>query len=284
MRSASTALVAALLSRQPLYSADLFTISLIDGTTLRWTSADFDITYGGEVWSARGPMIDRTAWATKNTTEIPEMTIQIGSTGLDFGSVNLKRAAHDGLFDGAYLLLQRAFMPSFGDTTLGLVTLFGGRFGAIEITALGIKATCTASNVLMAQNLPRRVYQARCTHTLYDAGCTLSPAAFTDHYVVLSANRIAINWFGSPVNPPSRYLFGTMRVTSGIAAGEALTVSSAASNGVAFGYPLLNIPVAGDRFSVTWGCDKSMATCQDPFNNLINFGGFPYIPPPSVGI
>lgn len=284
MRSASTALISALLARQPLYSADLFTISLIDGTTLRWTSADFDITYGGEVWSARGPMIDRTAWATKNTTEVPEMTIEIGSTGLDFGSINLKRAAHDGLFDGAYLLLQRAFMPSFGDTTLGLVTLFGGRFGAIEITALSIKATCTASNVLMAQNLPRRAYQARCTHTLYDAGCTLSAAAFTDHYVVLSANRIAINWFGSAVNPPSRYLFGTMRVTSGIAAGEALTVSSAATNGVAFGYPLLNIPAPGDSFSLTWGCDKSMATCQNTFANLLNFGGFPYIPAPSIGI
>lgn len=284
MRAASPALIAALLERQPLYSADLFSISLIDGVTLRWTSADFDIGYNGEVWSARGPLIDRTAWATKNTTEIPEMTIQISSTGLDFGSLNLKTAAHGGLFDGAYLLLQRAFMPAPGDTTLGLVTLFGGRFGAIEITALGIKATCTASNVLMAQNLPRRVYQGRCTHTLYDAGCTLHAADFIDNYVVLAAGRIAVNWVGAALHDPARYLFGTLKMTSGVAAGETLSVSNTASTGVALGYPLLNIPAPGDTFSVTFGCDKSMATCANTFNNLLNFGGFPYIPPPSTGI
>lgn len=284
MRAASSVLISALLSRQPLFSADLFTISLREGTTLHWTSADQDIRFGTDTFSARGPMIDRTAWATKNTTEVPEMTIEIGSTGLDFGSVNLKTAAHNGLFDGAYLLLQRVFMPTFGDTTLGAVILFGGRFGAIEITALGIRATCTASNVLMTQNLPRRTYQARCTHTLYDAGCTLSAAAHTDSYTVLSANRIVVNWVGAALNPPARYLAGTLRITSGPAIGEKMTVSDFSSAGVGIGYPLLNIPEPGDSFTVAWGCDKSMATCQNTFANILNFGGFPYIPAPSIGI
>ena len=35
---------------------------------------------------------------------------------------------------------------------------------------------------------------------------------------------------------------------------------------------------AGDRFSITAGCDKRFATCRSKFNNGINFQGFPHMP------
>jgi uncharacterized phage protein (TIGR02218 family) len=284
MRAASMALISALAARTPLWSADLFTISLPNAITFYWTSADQDIAYGGNVFSAKGPTIDRTQWSAKNTTEIPELSVQIYSTGTDFsgGTVNIKEAAHNGLFDGAYLLLQRVFMPSFGDTSLGAVTLFGGRVGALEITALGIKLTITASNVLMAQNLPRRTYQASCMHTLYDTGCTLLASNFTDSYTVASANGIAIDWVGSGPTDPSIYVFGTLTITSGAGAGQQLTVQAASSTGVSFGYPLLIIPAAGDSITIEQGCAKTVARCGQ-FNNTINYGGFPYIPPVSTG-
>lgn len=39
------------------------------------------------------------------------------------------------------------------------------------------------------------------------------------------------------------------------------------------------LPVrAGDRFRISVGCDKRMATCRDRFANLLNFRGFPHIP------
>lgn len=285
MRASSMTLTSALIARTPLWSADLFTVLLPDATTYRWTSADQDISMDGVTWSSRGPTIDRSAWSSKNTTEIPEMTVQIFSNGRDFadGSVNLMNAAINGLFDGAYLLLERVFMPTFGDVALGRVTLFGGRFGSLEINALGIKATCTASNVLMTQNLPRRTFQATCTHTLYDVGCTLHAADFTNAYVVSAANKIAIAWVGSAAVDPSFYQFGTMRITSGAGAGQALTVQNFSAAGVSFGYPLLTVPLPGDSFTVSQGCSKTIARCQQ-FNNIINFGGFPYIPPVSVGL
>jgi uncharacterized phage protein (TIGR02218 family) len=286
MRAAhSMSLISALIARQPMWSADLFTISLPDATTYTWTSADQDIVYSGITFSAKGPAIDRTAWSAKNTTEVPEMTVQIYSNGRDFGdgSLNLKTAAINGLFDGAYLLLQRVFMPTFGDTALGAVTLFGGRFGALEINALGFKATCTASNVVMAQNLPRRTFQASCMHTLYDAACTLNPAGFTDTYTVASANAISVAWVGGALIDPQNYVFGTLQMTSGAGAGQRLTVHAAASFGVAFGYPFVTVPAAGDTFTIKQGCAKTIARCQS-FGNILNFGGFPYIPPVAVGL
>jgi uncharacterized phage protein (TIGR02218 family) len=35
---------------------------------------------------------------------------------------------------------------------------------------------------------------------------------------------------------------------------------------------------AGDEYIATAGCDKSLATCRDRFNNVINFRGMPYLP------
>lgn len=286
MRAVSNmTLLSALASRTPMFSADLFTLSLPNATTYYWTSADQDISFNGVTWSAKGPTIDRSAWGAKNTTEVPEMTVQIYTTGTDFagGTTNLKQAAVNGLLDGAYLLLQRAFMPTFADTTMGVVTLFGGRVGAIDVTALGLKLTCTASNVLLTQNMPRRTFQATCMHTLYDAFCTLSEAAFTDSFVVAAANSLAINWTAASATDPQNYVFGVMTLTSGVGAGQKITVQAASSTGVAFGYPLVTIPQPGDTFTIAQGCDKTVGRCQ-AFNNVLNFGGFPYIPAVSTGI
>jgi uncharacterized phage protein (TIGR02218 family) len=35
---------------------------------------------------------------------------------------------------------------------------------------------------------------------------------------------------------------------------------------------------AGDELLLTVGCDKAIKTCQDKFQNVANFQGFPYIP------
>jgi uncharacterized phage protein (TIGR02218 family) len=42
-------------------------------------------------------------------------------------------------------------------------------------------------------------------------------------------------------------------------------------------YEIPNFPVGGDVLSLYPGCDHSMATCISKFNNLVNYGGFPYM-------
>lgn len=46
--------------------------------------------------------------------------------------------------------------------------------------------------------------------------------------------------------------------------------------------PLPYPPAAGDAFVAYPGCDKSQRTCQMKFDNLRNFGGFPYVPAPET--
>ena len=47
-------------------------------------------------------------------------------------------------------------------------------------------------------------------------------------------------------------------------------------------YPLPFAPATGDAFNVAFGCDHTQATCVAKFNNLPNFRGFPYVPPPQL--
>lgn len=42
--------------------------------------------------------------------------------------------------------------------------------------------------------------------------------------------------------------------------------------------PTLNTIQTGDTFSVVPGCDLQEVTCRERFNNISNFGGFPFIP------
>ena len=43
--------------------------------------------------------------------------------------------------------------------------------------------------------------------------------------------------------------------------------------------PMPDVPAAGDGFTVYPGCPKSMRACALIFNNLIHFGGAPFVPP-----
>jgi uncharacterized phage protein (TIGR02218 family) len=282
---ANAALIAALAARAPLSSADLFTFTLRDGSTFRVTGADRDVTWSGTTWSAAGPTIQRSTWSVKNTTEVPEMTIRIFTDGTDFEPGNLKRLVHDGYFDGAYVELSRAFMPTFGDTSLGTVLLFGGRAGKAEITALGITLTCTASNVILAQNIPRNTYQLGCIHTLYDTGCTLSKWAHTATFTVQAATAITLV-SAEPMPNGGNYVLGTTSIIDGVGVGQSRTIEAwdtVGQQAVQVSYPLLTVPQPGDHFTLSEGCDKTRARC-DQFGNLVNFRGFPNIPPAELGL
>jgi hypothetical protein len=44
--------------------------------------------------------------------------------------------------------------------------------------------------------------------------------------------------------------------------------------------PFLFAIAVGDTFTLLPGCDHTTSACQNLFDNLARYGGFPYIPPP----
>jgi uncharacterized phage protein (TIGR02218 family) len=285
MRPIPGALQSFLLSRQPYYRADLYTITLVDGVTNSyWTDCVQSLTVGGNVYTALGARLERTRLSVKNTVEVPELVIKVGATDADtIGGVGFKQQMHNGYFDGATVSLSRVFMPTMGDTSLGSVLLFAGRMSQVKVTALGGEFTVKGANVLMNQYVPRNVYQVPCIHAFCDAGCTLAAATYTTSQTVgTGPTRYKLPWGTVPAKP-NIYTSGVITMTSGAANGQQRTVKFADSSGLTLQYPLYNTPSAGDTFSAFQGCDKSYnsgsgQSCTDR-SNTQHFRGFPFVPP-----
>jgi uncharacterized phage protein (TIGR02218 family) len=130
--------------------------------------------------------------------------------------------------------------------------------------------------------MPRNIFSPTCLHVLYDAGCALNAADFaTTTTVGAASTQTIINNAAASQNEVQ----GTMAFTSGLNAGIRATIKSAV-NGVSWSlmYPLPNIPAPGDSIIAYFGCDHTAATCSAKFSNLVNFRGFPNVPPPDYAI
>jgi uncharacterized phage protein (TIGR02218 family) len=75
---------------------------------------------------------------------------------------------------------------------------------------------------------------------------------------------------------------GRLVWTSGANAGLAVEVKAhthgTGSARLSLFLPMPDPIAIGDGFTVTAGCDKTLATCRDRFSNVVNFGGFPHMP------
>jgi uncharacterized phage protein (TIGR02218 family) len=129
-----------------------------------------------------------------------------------------------------------------------------------------------------------RLYTATCSADLGDGRCTvdLTRPGFrgngtvtallgTSSFAASGLNDYDGEWFTA----------GKLTFTSGANAGNAVEVKSH-RNVVTVTFSLWQVmpqPIApGDTFTVTAGCDKRAATCQNRFSNLVNFRGFPHVP------
>jgi uncharacterized phage protein (TIGR02218 family) len=289
LRAASPALVAALAAGACRYSANLITITLIDGTTVfNWTDFDQDLDFAGTVFTSRGQYLSRPSWKVSNTTEVPDLSLKVSSINTAFnGGGSLELQIHSGLFDGATFLMQRAMMGlDANPNTLGVVPLFGGKIAGIDLD--GLTATIGAKGKIndLDQYAPRNLYQIPCNWAFCSPGCTLSKSAYTASYDVgADPTTTFIPWASAPSNATT-YQNGTLVINSGSASGSRRSIAAASSLGLTLAYPLSFLPSAGDAFSAIQGCDKTLNSGSNQsctaYGNTSHYRGFPDVPQPSL--
>lgn len=293
LRPTTGALALALASGVELFSADFFTFTLVDGVTIyRWTSFDRDLKdpTGVNTFTSQGPYLTRTKWSVENTMTVPTLEVELNALNTAFnGGANIKLQIHNGLFDGATLLLQRAFMPTAGDTvTLGTVDLFSGEIAGIDL--IGTTATLTVKGKVnkLDQYVPRNVYQIPCLHAFCDINCTLNRATFTTTFTVgASPTATFIPWSAAP-GTPANYQSGTVAITTGAGAGQRRNVAFANSSGLTLSYPLYIVPAPGDSFTAFQGCDKTFNSGSGQsctaYANTQHYRAFEFVPPPNSAV
>lgn len=189
----------------------------------------------------------------------------------------------NGGFDGARVQVDRCFMPSYGDTSAGVVNIFTGRVSDVKPSRTEIQLSVTSDLELLNAPMPRNVYSPACSHNLFDSGCGASKAAFSAATACATGTtNLVINC--SLAQAAGHFDAGTITFNSGQNAGASRTVKSYTPGVFVLSLPLPFVPAVGDAFTAYAGCDKSQATCNSKFNRLASFRGFPFIPVPEASI
>ena len=286
MRTASPGLTAYLAQARNgdaiLLAVDCFTITLVTGQAINLTNYDQPVVFNGTTFVARSVLIDGLKYKTATGLEVDKQQITIAArpTDLVAGAMFLN-ALRDGAFDGCVIQRDRVFMIALGHPPVGGVTLFHGRISTVDqVGRTSAKITVASDLILLDMDMPKNLYAATCLHTLYDSGCGIIRGTYAHNAIAHAGSTATYIFFPDAI---AQFQQGSLLFTSGVNANVRATVKSADSGvGVTLMYPLPSPPAAGDAFTVYQGCDHTPATCAAQFNNLANFRGFPYVPPPQI--
>lgn len=315
MKSFSADLMALLQSGVPIEAVDLISIGPCqNGATIYATTGQVPLTFGGDTYQpTQFGSWSRGSVTTKIGLESNSCDLTVfgdNQIPVYFPGTNSTALLLDGIKFGVlgdadvtiYTLYNSDYLPGYsfpavtGPTGGSLVeTKFVGQvanIGSIGMT----KAKITAQDMLYLLNIqvPRRVIQASCSHTLYDAGCALTAANFTKSgavatvtypYLFITSAHIA------PTSAAGTFAQGVLTWTTGANAGLSSFVRAWTPGTSSDTIQLDTAPIfpiqAADAFSVRQGCNKTLASCNDlqgATNAMTHYGGQPDTPVPETAI
>lgn len=288
--------------------AQLYTFNLITGEVLRYATGDRAITYpgAGGTWDhnkVRIDTMDNKAVVHYKTgldadtyavTLMPRLVDDLSRALYPdtIGGQPWIAAALAGALDGATVFVDEAYFngwppPSGGAITpVGVLPLFAGLMADVAPSRSGVSIIVNSHLELLGVNMPRRLYQEGCIHTLFDGDCTLNAATFARTGTVATVTDRT--HFTSAVAAPlgsGDYTLGQVVFTAGNNAGfsEMVAFWDSATGLFTLRAALPYAIQPGDAMTVYPGCDKTQATCTK-FANIANYGGTPYVPPPETAV
>lgn len=201
------------------------------------------------------------------------------------GAAGVTRAqVASGLFDGArcYGFATTWKLPVEDEEPLTL-----GLFGKTTI----LDDRYRIGGVSLGDTLNRstgKSYGAQCPKVFLSqtyAGCYVPAAANTVTGALTAVSSANIFTDSGRSEPSDTFGEGTIQFTSGPNAGlKALEIKAYASGVVETYEPFYYLPVIGNTYVMTRGCRKRSLDCKarwngtTTFNNIVNFGGYEFIP------
>lgn len=157
-------------------------------------------------------------------------------------------------------------------------TYWKGRVSGSSISGDEVTLTCENIFTSLRRSGLRARYQKGCRHALYSPNCSMALADFASAATVsaVAGNTVTFT-LDTDTFADGYFNGGIMQAVDGMRyisshVGGTLTLMQASR-------PLALLVADGPQ-AVTLhpGCAHTIADCRDKFNNLVNFGGFPWIP------
>lgn len=274
MKSVSTAFQNLLTAGGTLLRADLLTITTAVGVVYRFTSADIDISYGGNTYS------HALKWSRMGTsqgigTSPDQIDLELYDDGaVQFYGTTLMNAVAAGIFNGAIVQIDKLVMPTWGDTSPGICGWFLGYVSTPKSVSGKVGLSVKSMIGKLAIAMPRTIIQPQCNNAFGDAACGFNVASVTFSGTCTG---------GTPLQPTASGLtdhqfdLGKIKFLTGANAGVTRSVKQNASGVIYLAYPLPNPPANGDTFNISQGCPRTQAACTS-YGNLPHFKGTPYVP------
>ncbi len=248
-----------------------------DGARQGFTDHDRPVTFDATIFEAATGF---TASEVKDTIGLNVDNLEVTSALSSDHLVEADLAS--GYYDDAAVEL---FRVNWADPAQR-VLMRAGSLG--EVRRSGIAFAAEVRGLAHYLQQPKgRLYQFTCDADLGDARCGIDRTApvYAGHGSIATITSAR----GFTASGLSAYLDGwftrgLLTFTSGAANGQAIEVKahavSAATGVIAFElWSPARLPLAaGQTFTVTAGCDKTLSTCAAKFANTINHRGFPHIP------
>ncbi len=266
---------AAHLSAKATTLARCWRLTRRDGTVMGFTDHDRPLAIEGLVYEAS------TGLAASDVVANADLSVGGGEVSGALASAAISEAdIAAGLYDGATIdvyLVNWVEPSQYLHQRTGVIGEMTRRDGAFvaEVRSL-------------AQALDQeqgRVYQHRCDADLGDARCGIDLTVAALHgtgTIVAATSRSRLIASGLTTFASGWFNRGRLQFTSGANAGFAVEVKIHAADPagtlIELWQPAAQDLSAGDRFTVTAGCDKLIETCDQRFSNALNFRGFPHIP------
>jgi len=190
-----------------------------------------------------------------------------------------------GLFDGAVVSI---FATSWSAPIEDEEPIVRGIFGKARLE--DDRYTIDGLSLIDALNTARNdQFTAQCPKVFLSqgfGGCLVPVAPNTVTGSLTSVSSAALFTDTARGEASDTFAAGTIRFTSGPNAGlKALEILSFASGGVIATFePFYYLPQIGDNYTMVRGCRKRRSDCEaregvsGTFNNIVNFGGFPWVP------
>ena len=157
-------------------------------------------------------------------------------------------------------------------------TIFKGYVKTSEINANFIVLSISPNISKLNKNI-NDMFSPICRHCLGGEKCMINFENYKASGVIieiLSNDSFLGNHRENKQVSIGYYKYGMVKFLSGKLCGFSFQIKDELDNKV-FLLKTTNLISIGDKYEIYAGCDKTINTCKEKFNNVINFGGEPYI-------
>lgn len=249
--------------------ARIWRVTRRDGQVFGFTDHDRDLVVAG-----------RTYYSVNAADGSPfaggaDLATDAGEVSMAAAQTIVERDVEAGLWNLATVDVE---LVDYSAPEAGVVRLHSGELGRVTMVAGRVSVELRGFKHRLGKPVGTTV-QATCDADLGDARCKVNLALLTVTGSVTAVVDSQQFTDSARTEPTAQYDGGVLAWTSGANAGRKIEVKRFAAGGAFVLFLPMSYAIAvGDTYSLTPGCNKTVADCAGRYANLVNFRGFPFVP------